>query len=391
MSRKQNRRLKAQVHFAKDHRGRRIPIPIREVRPGYYLVDVVHEGKRHRACFGSLEQAELHAVGKHNEIINYGLAVFSMTDAQRRDALTALETLGGRATLTAAAELWAKQHPANGAETIVTTCARYLQGMKKEGCRRISLKDKIWRFRKFIRFFGPDRLTAGLSTDDAEAFCREAGYKGTTERNYKRAFKNLLNFYAGAKKSKTQRDEKLPETWPAATVEKIMRTAEKHHPEALPGLAVLFFCGLRPHEAFGLQWEAVDLSGGEISVSPEISKLRSARHVTIAPNALKWLAAHRKRSGHVCVGGIYAFRRLREIVMREAGVKRWPVDVSRHTFATAHFMAHGDAALTMKELGHFGSADTFVRHYKGHLSKREAERFWKIEPTGKGNVIRMTA
>ena len=391
MSRKTKRqnKLSIPVHFASDSRGHNIPIPIREVRPSYFLVDYHPGGNkaRERKCFRDLEQAKTYASQKHTERINYGTAIFNLSDKHRRDAITALDILGDRTTLTVAAQLWAKMNPANNAETIVTTAARYIRGMRREGCRRISQKEKIWKYRKFIGFLGADRLTAGLTMDDAKAFCDASKYTGTTRRNYERAFKNLLNFYAGNKKGKVNHDEKLPETWPPATVEKIFKTAAAHHAEAIPCLTVMFFCGLRPHEAFRLSWEAVDLTAKEIHITPEISKVRDARYVSIPENALKWLAAHRGKTGLVS-GGIYVFRRLRELIMKKAGLDRWPVDVTRHTFATAHYVLHGDAAKTMKELGHFGSSETFVKHYKSAMSKRESEKFWEIEPR-EGKIVRL--
>lgn len=386
-----SKRRKHPVHYAKDNRGRFIPIPIREIRPNYYQLDLYRgDGTRERTYYSDLEEAMVIARQKHTERANFGLSAFSLTGQQRRDALSALELLNGRATLTAAATAWVKMHPANDTETIVTSCARYVRGMRHEGCRRISLKDKLWKFRKFIRYFGKDRLTAGLSLDDCGRFCSAHNYTGTTRRNYERAFRNLLNFYAGNKRGKVRRDEVLPTTWPPATVTKVFRSAEEFYPEALPGLAVLFFCGLRPYEAFRLSWEAVDLAGREITIAPEISKVRSARHVAISPNAIKWLAARRKKEGLVCKGQ-HVFRRMRQEIMKKAGLERWPLDVTRHTFATAHYAFHGDASRTLKELGHFGSPETFVRHYKGLMSEREAAQFWKIVPAGKPNVIALGA
>ncbi len=391
MSRKKKNRTKtsAPVFFATDTRGHHIPIPIREVRPNYFLVDMATgDGKRERKCFRDLDHAKTYATQKHTERVNYGMSVFNLTDAQRLDALAAMKILDDRATLAAAATLWARMNPANGSETIVTTAARYVRGMKKEGCRRISLKDKLWKFRKFIRYFGPEQLTAGLSNDDIARFCVDNKYAGTTRRNYERAFNNLLNFYAGNKRGKVRKDEKMPTTWPPATVETVFRTAERFYPAALPGLAVMFFCGLRPHEATRLDWKAIDLAGMDINIAPEISKVRAVRHVAIPENAALWLAAARKQTGLVS-GGQHVFRRLRQEIMKKAEISEWPPDVSRHTFATAHYVYHGDDAKTCAQLGHFGSSQTFVRHYKGLMTQREAAKFWKIAPAGGGKVIAM--
>ena len=47
------RKQKTAVHYAKDQSGKFIRIPIREVRPGYYMVDYRREGKTERKAWSS--------------------------------------------------------------------------------------------------------------------------------------------------------------------------------------------------------------------------------------------------------------------------------------------------------------------------------------------------
>jgi integrase len=227
--------------------------------------------------------------------------------------------------------------------------------------------------------------------DDVDLFCRQHGYAGTTRRNYVGAFKHMINFYTGKKRVKILRDEKLPTIWPAETVSRIFQVAEMRYPKAVPALALLFFCGLRPHEVFRATWDQhIDLEAAAVKISPEISKVRTSRHVDIPPNALKWLAAYREKSGLVC-GGFFQFRRLRELVMKAAGLKSWPVDVARHTYATAHYTVHGSADRTMQQLGHFGSSATFVRHYKSLMTTSAAKKFFEISPRADAKIIKIGA
>jgi hypothetical protein len=70
--------------------------------------------------------------------------------------------------------------------------------------------------------------------------------------------------------------------------------------------------------------------------------------------------------------------------MEMCALSVWPKDVARHTFATAHYNAHQDAARTMAQLGHFGSPQMFLTHYKGvPMSAADAAAYWKIEPAKK--------
>jgi integrase len=59
----------------------------------------------------------------------------------------------------------------------------------------------------------------------------------------------------------------------------------------------------------------------------------------------------------------------------------WIDNVMRHTFATYHLAAFGDAGKTAKELGHQDGVRLLYRHYAhAGLSKAEAEAYWRISP-----------
>lgn len=374
------------VHFAKDARDRVIRIPIREERPGYFRVDyrVAGAGKGHRKCFSDLTSAENHARSLQVEKVNHGLAAFSLTGEQRQDALTALKLLSGSSSLTKAAEEYILRHPVRDAEKLVTTAARYIRQMRREGARRISIKDKIWKFRVFLKGVGKETVTASVEPADIERWMDLRGYNArSTRKSYRAAVGCLLNFYHGKRKIREHRDEVLPTIWKAPQIERLMRAAEEHRPDIAPALAILFFAGLRPHELFRLDWHSVDLKERIITVTAESSKVRSARTVGMSNNLRRWLASHPRKNGLVC-GGVFVYRHRREAVMKKAGLTDWPKDVARHSFATAHYWHHQDASLTMKELGHFGNSQTFVRHYKSLMTPLEAEAYWKIAPNKNG-------
>jgi hypothetical protein len=103
------------------------------------------------------------------------------------------------------------------------------------------------------------------------------------------------------------------------------------------------------------------------------------RNVEIADNLRAWLTVYRS-SGPVAPSPS-RYRDQREAVMKASGVSAWPVDIARHTFATMHYNAHQNAAATMAQLGHFGNAQMFVKHYKGvPVTADEAAAYWKIKP-----------
>jgi hypothetical protein len=59
---------------------------------------------------------------------------------------------------------------------------------------------------------------------------------------------------------------------------------------------------------------------------------------------------------------------------------KWPQDVLRHSFASYRYAACGDENLTRKEMGHYGSVHTFLRHYKNRVRDEDAKEFWAIVP-----------
>jgi integrase len=376
-------------------RRRKIPvvvecgIPIREIRPDYHMIDFRRGGKRDRCCFTDLPKAKEYARRLSIKVANEGLTSLDLSAEDRLDAARALRILKGDATLQKAAEDYIRRHPQRNAEPLKWTAWRYLRFMCKHGRRPLSIRGARDRFRVICRDLG-DHPAAGLTSQDGERWADHRGYHGTNRKNYLRAFNSLLNFHAGTLRKQTTTDEELPVVWPVRTVEKVFLTAQKIAPDALPGLTVLWFCGLRPYEAYRLPWTAVSLAEGTIEISPQITKRRSARSVTIPANAKRWLTGCQRSGQLVCVS-LSIFRHRREQIMREAGIDSWPQDVSRHTFATAHYNAHEDVGKTCRELGHFGNPQTFVQHYKGQMTRKESLRYWEIRPKNRAKVIPMVA
>jgi YD repeat-containing protein len=77
-------------------------------------------------------------------------------------------------------------------------------------------------------------------------------------------------------------------------------------------------------------------------------------------------------------GDVY-YSRLQRI-REEAGITIWPQDALRHSFTSYRYAACSDENLTRKEMGHYGSVHTFLRHYKNRVRDEEAKEFWAITP-----------
>lgn len=357
-------------------------IAIRQLRPDYFQVDYQVAGKRARVGYATLKEAETHCHLKAAELKNHGLSALDFPDAMRIDAMRAIGFLKGTgASLTTAAKEYAGRHPATEGESFRTTCDKYLARMAVDGCRPLSIKDKKIKFAVICRDLG-NRATVSIDRLDVEKWTAEKGYTRGTAQVYAKNIDTVQRFFGGHKRIRRHIDERIPQTWTPAEVTILFKTAEKKQPAILPALTALFFAGVRPHEMMRLTWDAVDCEARVLRLGAAVTKTRTMRNVELSDNAVVWFKAH--RSTGLLVPSEAQYRTMREEVMKAANLKKWPVDIARHTFATATYQSTGDAGKTMKQLGHFGNPDIFARHYKGQpWSAEDAAAYWQIKPNKK--------
>jgi integrase len=354
---------------------------IREVRPQYWLVDFMVDGRRVRKTFTDLNLAKAFCQEKRREIASRGSQSLDLPDAIRVHALKAMEILKGTgATIVQAAEEYARRHPKTQGEAVRQTCDRYLARMTEEGRRMASIRDKRWKFGAICEDLG-DRQTASLDQSDISQWITARGFKNGTAHAYEGAAKTLLAFFRGEKRRAIRNcDEAAPETWDVKTATTLFQNAETFTPDLVPALAVLFFAGIRPTEMVRLTWEQIDLDGRVIRLTGDVTKTRTMRNVEISDNLLAWLSACQGAGPLVKSGAWY--RTQRERLMKKSNITSWPTDVARHTFATMLYNSTHDAAKVMAQLGHFGNPQTFVTHYKGvPVTAADAAAYWQINPT----------
>ena len=394
-------------------------ISIRELRPelpegggGYFQVDIMKNGKRERRGFDTLAKAKTHAAILSTKIGNEGASALSLDPAQRQDAVGALAILDGKASLMAAAKLWARHNGIAGGVTVAELGRRWLAALKVQGCRPSTLREREHKVGRLAADMG-ERPVVSLTRDDIAGWLTAKGGTGGTWDGYRRAFNAMFNHAVRERMAESnpvagiravRMDEKLPTPFTVANVTAIMRTAAEWTPAIVPTLAVQFFAGLRPGEAMGLDWSAVDFKAKTIRVMPETSKVRRSRIVPMNQTLIDWLTPYRKARGKVGIqtqnqfdyaiyrkpiGPAYEQEGI-PIAEREpdkrpkgllaaAGVD-WIQDGPRKTFATMHFAMGGDAGKTAAILGHSGDAGILYKHYRGLATKAEARRFFAIRP-----------
>ena len=162
-----------------------------------------------------------------------------------------------------------------------------------------------------------------------------------------------------------------------AQVRAVMEFAETHQGGVLvPYFALCLFAGIRPGVPLGeinrLKPEMVDLEGGTINITAEVSKVREPRRTTIQPNLAAWLRAYPLKTSAIMVGD---FKKRRQKFAKQLGLSH---DVMRHTFISmfvAKYRSIGEAAIQA------GNSEAIIRrHYLDLKTAKEAEEFFGVIP-----------
>jgi integrase len=141
-------------------------------------------------------------------------------------------------------------------------------------------------------------------------------------------------------------------------------------------LTIGAFAGLRAAEIERLDWSEVDLEEALIEVTAKKAKTAQRRVVTILPNLMRWLEPYRQLSGSVVPANL---RWLLLDAREQAGLKEWPSNALRHSYASYHLAKFRDAAALALQMGHTGT-NLIFKHYREVVKPRDAALYWNIAP-----------
>jgi integrase len=171
------------------------------------------------------------------------------------------------------------------------------------------------------------------------------------------------------------------------TVQQTARLFEAASPELLPYVAIAAFGGLRRAELERLDWSDVHFNDNLIEVTAQKRKTARRRFVKIQPNLREWLLPLRKHKGSVTPDN---FPKRLDAAREAAGIKEWPDNALRHSFAAYHLAHFRDAAALALEMGHTDSGMIF-NHYRQLVRPKEAERYWNIKPAVTEKIVSLVA
>jgi integrase len=370
---------------------------------GYYV-----GGKRVRKYFETREAAETFVEAEQIRRENLGKRATHIDGALAEDALRASDILKPTPyTLLDAARLVAHAHDKLEPHSVriddavnehVAAIERrkrsvsvnqlideFIANRRAKGKSEIYIRDLTTRLRRFQTLMG-DRITAEITNTEVDHWLQSLNVGPQTQNNF-RAVLSATWTFAVRRGYASENVIQLVDKWsvvrdhvPTFSCEEIGKLLAAAPRDYLPVLAIGVFAGLRPEEISKLRWEDLDFQERTIRVNASAAKTRKKRFAEISDNLLAWLQPYAGRSGPIAPPNL---QKLRRTTMIAAKIEKWPQDVLRHSFASAHYAFHKNPAQTALLLGH-RDQDMLLTHYRDLMKPSEAAKYWEIVP-GMGN------
>lgn len=350
-----------------------------------FIVDLgLINGRRERHSFKTKGEADTFAEARRAERLNEGASALALSQADRQDAAKALETLRPHGiTLTKAADYYFQHVLAyRNAPLVPEVVARLIADTEKNDRRDRTVAELRSRLTIFANDF-EDRRLSEVTVEEIEAWTNEEDWSARTRINYLTKISQLFNYalrhrWVDAnivdRIERPTAEDKEPGILSVDQVAALLQHAGRHG--LLAYVAIGLFAGLRSAELLRLQWSAVNIEEKSIVVGAQIAKKRSRRVVEICPALEAFLTA---AGGTGMLVDESSFRENLDALRQAAGLEEWPHNGLRHSFASYHLAAYGDAIKTATMLGH-KDPGVVHNHYKALVQKSEAMRFWNLRP-----------
>jgi integrase len=386
----------------------------------------IRDGKRvriqKRRTFRDRQEAETVAEQARIAAKNDGQRSFAIPDRVRVEALAAarmLEPLG--AGILEAAKFYAEHlNKTRSSQKVSFVVKEMLVSKEHDNLRPRYLKDLRQRLGRFSEAFG-ERQIASLTASEIDGWLRSHHTKPATRNTFRLRLGVLFSYAQGrgwCQKNPISEIRKVRVSGPSIgilTSEKFAKVLEAASEATLPYWLLGGFAGLRRAEIERLEWKDIhfDLakyraftaavqSGDEkaiakaekewrptalIDIQALKAKTASRRIVQIEPNFAAWLEPYAGCTGKVCPPNL---RKLLEADRKAAGLKSWPSNGLRHSFASYHLAHFRDAAKLALELGHSGQ-DLIFRHYRELVKPDQAAKYWNIRPAPQTSLMALSA
>jgi len=341
-----------------------------------------NRGKRCRRFFRTRAEADDFAQIALQEQRQYGQKAQHLPHELRLSAIKCAEKLSvyGKSLEEATEALLERLRVSQRSCSLNKLVSEYLGSKQDKGLSRRHLQDLKNRLGKFASFAG-DKTASEIKPEQIEHWLQD--FRGENHNNYLRRLHALFNYgikrgYLAENPANAIDKVKVADTEPAIFApEEIEALLNAVLDRAVPYFAIGAFAGLRPREIERLDWTDIHLEEGYIRVRPKVAKTASNRLVDIQPNLRAWLLPLSCESGPVTPPNL---RKIREAAQRKIVLTQWPQDGLRHSYASYHLAHFKNINELATQMGHTNTKLIF-RHYRSVVTKDEAAKFWKIEPS----------
>jgi len=268
--------------------------------------------------------------------------------------------------------------------TVSELAKEVLEAKRKDGMSATYLADLKKRLVRFCVDFGEQKI-AGITVEELDNWLRDLDCGPKSRANY-RANIGVLFGYATRRRmidsnpvlhtARPKLPDNPPEIFAVDELRSLLQAAQRTTPDVLPMLAIGAFSGLRDAEIKRLDWLEVDQRRSYIEVKAKKSKSARRRIIEMQPNLCEWLRPCVEMTGAVVPAN---WRKKLDAVRKFAGLKGWPKNGLRHSFASYRLAATHNAPLVAAELGHT-SPQMLYSTYRELVMPEEVQRYWNIVP-----------
>ena len=352
-------------------------------KPEYrFVVTGPQSGRRRwRKFFDTKARAEAYAHLKRVDLTNYGVHGAALTQSQRAEYLDCLSLLDPyNVSLREVVEMVLPALAAKNKTVSVENLVREVQAAKaRDGAGKRYLEDMKSRLAVLAQAFG-SRPVATITTAELDDWLRALPVGPVGRNNFRKVVRGAFSYavargYCTSNPAATTARAKAVDKPPGIlTVEEATALLQGADEVIRPYLAIGLFAGLRRAELEGLDWSEVDLAAGHIEVTASKAKTARRRLVKIEPNLSAWLAPCAASTGPVSPNNL---RRRLAAARESAKLADWPENCLRHSFASYHVAAFGNAAKTSLEMGQVNAMVLFS-NYRELVKPGDAKRFWQV-------------
>jgi integrase len=359
-----------------------------------FVVDLRAFGKG-RKFFKTRAEAEAEALRQRTLLERHSRIAVGLSQRELSDLIHARDKLAGYGKKITDAVDFLVDHLERVRRCKITVSQladEVIEAKRRDGMSADYLSDLQLRLRRFCRHFG-EKPIAGITVEEIDDWLRDlegspksrANYRANVAVMFSYATKRrMLDFNPVLHTAKPKLIDKPPDIFTVDELRSLLETATRTAHDVVPMLAIAAFAGLREAEIQRLDWSEVDLARGHIEVKAAKAKSARRRIIPIQPNLAAWLRPSSELTGRVVPAGA---RAKIERARTAAGLKRWPNNGLRHSFASYRLAAIGDAPRVAHELGH-ASPQMLYSTYREVVRPEEADRYWQLEPVAEaGNVV----